>query len=509
MATISDTQTLRIPDSAEAIRDQLLTDVRLELRNVGITDPEASVAPKTDNYIWATAQANAGILQFAFIGQIRPSITPLFATGNDLERWRLALKLPVVQPTGATGRLTITVNGGASLTLTQGQQFTLPNGLRGQVTTTQTGLSDGSDVSVSMIDTGDKSNAVAGTIVRWVNPVFNLGSTARVSLNRPLVGGFDAETDSRKRERILNRLGNSPGGGNFGQLREIAFNALASVQNCFVYPALGGPSSTKVVVLKAFDAGRNDFSREFDESAAAFVRSKIQEIVSEGVDIPVTPVLDEQTSLAFGLTLPSSSLAGGNGSGWLDAVPWPQQASPGTPCTVSLTTSSKSITVTGCSAVAPIDGVTRVAWWSPQDMTFRVGLVTSHTGTGPSFLINLQDPFVDSTNTQVSIGDYISPPAERMADYRDKLLSLFEALAPGENTADVNRLPRAQRNPTVSDGGADSDITNAFATRFIRDFAEISDAEILSATKTTPTVPVSIDLQPNVLVPQHFGIYVQ
>jgi hypothetical protein len=448
MATLAATDTLRIPESAEEIRDQLLTDTRLELRNCGITDPEVSVAPFTDNYIWATAQANCGMMQYAAIGQVRPSITPLFSEGTDLERWRLALKLPVVEATGANGRITVTVNGGATINIPQAQQFVLPNGFRGEVTFTHSSVSDGSDVSVQMIDVGTATNAVAGTKVRWVNPPFNLANEGRVSINRPLTGGFDEETDARKRERVLNRLGNSPGGGNFGQLRELAFNALASVQGCFVYPALGGPGSVKVIITKGFDRDRNDYSREFDSSAANYVRSKIQETLSESIDIPVTTCADEDTDLALALDLPSSSLAGGGGSGWLDAVPWPAPSTP-TRVRVTAVTDSRTFTVDAVTSVAPVEGVTRIAWWSPSDRKFQVGIITNQTGSSGAWEVTVQDPFVDSTNTMIAAGDYISPAAERMVAYADTVLTLFEGLAPGENTNDANRLPRSQRNPTV------------------------------------------------------------
>jgi uncharacterized phage protein gp47/JayE len=510
MATLSSQDTVRIPSSAEEIRDQILTDVRLEARNVGITDPEASVAPGTDNHIWGTAQANAGMLQYAAIGDIRTAITPLNAIGADLERWRLALKLPVVQPTGANGKLTVTVNGGGSVTVSQGQQFILPNGLRGQASFTHTSVTDGSDVAVGMIDTGSATNTIAGTKVRWVNPPFNLATDARVSLNQPLTGGFDQETDSRKRERVLNRLGNSPGGGNFGQLRELAFNANAALQNAFVYPALGGPSSVKLVLTKAFDRDRNDFSRALDSTAATFIRAKVQETVSEGNDLVVNVAADQAADFALAVTLPASSLAGGAGTGWLDAVPWPAPASP-TKVTVTAVADSRHITIDAVTAIAPTAGVTRIAWWSKNDMRFRVGLITAYdpASVSGSWILTLQDPLVDSTNTTIAVGDFISPAAERLDDYAATLLDEFEALGPGENTADANRLPRAQRNPTVAEGGPPSDLTEAFKARFIREHAEISNAVISYAPTTTPTVPASVDDPPNVLVPRHFGVYVQ
>lgn len=510
MATVDAADTLRIPGSAEEIRAQILMDLRLEMRAVGITDPEASVAPYTDNWIWATGQANAGMLQYAAIADVRSAITPLNATGNDLERWRQAVKLPVVEPSGASGKLTVTVNGGGSVTVPQGQQFILPNGLRGQASFTHSGVTDGSDVAVGMIDKGSSTNTIAGTKVRWVNPPFNLATDARVSINRPLTGGFDSETEARKRERVLNRMGNSPGAGNFGQLRELAFNALASLQGAWVYPALGGPGSVKLVLAKGFDRDRNDFSRELDSSAAAFVRSEIQKTFSEGIDLPVNVAADEAADFAVALELPASSLSGGGGTGWLDAVPWPAPASP-TKVTVTAASDSRNITVDAVTAVAPIAGVTRIAWWSSQDMQFRTGLVVAvdPASVSGTWILTLQDPFVDSTNTTIAVGDYISPPAERMDAYASTMLDLFEVLAPGENTADANRLPRAQRNPTVADGGADSQITAAFVAKLIRDHDEISDAETSYAPLTIPTVPASVDDPPNVLVPRHFGIYVQ
>lgn len=508
MATLSVEQNVRIPETAEEIRDQILTDMRLEMRNGGLTDPEASVTPESDNYIWATAQANCGLLQYAAIGQVRPSITPLFAREGDLERWRLALRLPVVQPSGASGKVTVTVNGGATITVTANQQFVLPNGLRGIVPTTHVGVSDGSDVSVQMIDPGTRSNADADTTIRWVNPPFNLATQGRVSRNRPLTGGYDAESDARKRERVLNRLGNSPGGGNVGQLREIAFNALASVQACYVHPALGGPSSCKVVILKAYDRKRNDFSRAFDSSAATFVKNKIQEQTLEGADVVVTTAADESLDVALALELPASSLAGGNGTGWLDAVPWPAPATP-TRVRVTAVASSRQFTVDAVTAVAPIPGVTRLAWWSPQDCRFRVGLVTDQTGGSGAWVVTVQDPFVDSTNATIAVGDYVSPAAQNLEAYADSYLTLLEGLASGENTADANRLPRAQRNPTVADGGAESGIGTSFEGQMTRRHFEMSDCEIAYANLTAPTVPASVDDPPNVLVPRHLGIYPQ
>ncbi len=501
MSTLRQGQ-LFIPDSAAEVRDDLLTDFRLEAIAGGVANP--AVQPGTDNYFFFTAAANCGYLHYANFGIIRPAITPLGAEGDDLEAWRKALNLPVVYAVGASGKLTITVAAGVTVTIPSGTQFVLPSGKRGEVFPAAINVANGDDVSVRMLDKGSVTNTKAGTKVRFQNPPFNVATEARVSLNSPLTGGYDAETEPRLRERILNRMGNTPGGGNWGHVREIAFNALATVQDCYVFPALGGPASQKTVVIREFDFDNNDFTRAFSSAAVSIVENALHSNLPSEMQIKVSTVAEEDTNVALELDLPSSSLTGGNGLGWVDQAPWPPAGTG--PVAVTVAPSSTSVTVNAATTTSPVAGQTHVAWWSPQDQKFFTGLVVAVSGSTGAWVLTLAAPFVDSTGTGIAVGDYISPAAANLDGYRLTFLRLMGKLGAGENVSTTES--RRKRHPFVADGAPIS-ITNVFLADFLRSHTEIEDGDFLGVTVSTPSIPATIDDPPNVLVPHHFGVYVQ
>jgi len=497
---------LFIPGSAEEIRDDLLADFRLEAVKYSVIAP--AVTPGTDNWFFFTAVANAGLLQYSNIATIRPAITPLNATGEDLEEYRIALGLPVVQASPAAGKLTVTVSGVGSVTFSDGLQFLYPSGLRGKVSGTQLNVFDEQDVNVVAIDTGGGTNLESGMAVRWVNPPFNVATQARVSINGPLTGGFDSETEDRKRDRVLNRFQNTPGGGNWGQLREIAFNTLPSVKDAYVYPALGGSSSDKLTILKGFDRARNDYHRSFQLGAIALVRDAIHSQLSTGDEHVVGTGDELACDVTLLLELPSSALAGGNGLGWLDQYPWPPNGS-GTPVTVSATSGALNVTVHATTVVSPLPGQTHIMWWSRYDMKMRTSLVTTvdPSSTSGSWILTVDAPFVDSLGNVVAVGDFISPAATNAEKYGGTFIDLMESLGAGENTFDAQRLPRSARHPFVGDG-ADLSITNKFLTDFLAQHGEITDAALGYLPTPSPTTPSTVAANPRVLVPHHFGIQV-
>jgi hypothetical protein len=485
----------------------MLSDFRLAARSFSVNEP--GVQPGTDNWFFFTAVANAGMLQYANIATVRPSLTPIDSTGEDLERWRIALGLPVVEPSPSSGKLTVSADPGVSVTVPDGQQFVLPNGLRGRVAGAHIGVTDESEISAVCIDTGSQTNAESGTKVRFQNPPFGLKTEARVSTSSPLTGGFDEETEPRKRERVLNRLGNSPGGGNWGQLREIAFNALPSVQDCYVYPALGGPASEKTVVIREFDYDRNDFHRAMSDGAVAIVREEIQKKNSGSIEGVVDTVDEQSADVALFLELPASSLAGGNGLGWVDQSPWPPyNAGNSGRVTATAVTSATQITVSAVTTVSPIAGIHHITWWAPGDQKPRTVLITGKSGGTGAWVLTLETPLIDSDGTTVAVGDFISPAAVGMANYRETFLRLMGALGAGENvTPGSGDTPRRLRHPFISDG-AQIGITGKFLADFLRAHPEIEDGSFAYLPTVTPTVPGSVDDRPKVLVPRHFSVMV-
>lgn len=494
-----------VPSTQEQIRDAILADYRLTM--ILLTGQEPAVQPGTEMWCWATGHAGLAMLEFSNIELSRDAITPLNATGQDLENWRLALGLPEVKPSPSTGRIVVSVIGTSSLN--DGEPFTLPNGLRGKVSGTWAGLTEGSEVDVVTIDVGSAAVFDGGTIVRFVAPPLNINNAAMVSKSSPLRGGVDTENDDRKRTRVLNTLANKPGGGNWGQFRQVALDALASVQDCYVYPALGGPGSVKVVPVRDFDTTRNEFTRALSSGALNIVRTAIYNQMPDGIEIVVEASADQLLDATLLVTLPNSSQFGGNGNGWVDQAPWPPLVlADAGKVTVSGLASSTQITVAANTAVLPLTGQTHIMWWSPVDRKFRKFLVTALSGSTGAYVLTLDRPLVADDGTAVAVGDFICPAAVNSDAYGTSWVASMRALGPGENTADINRLPRALRHPYVADEDP-SAISFLTLKSFKGNMSEVTDLAFGYLSVTAPTVPVAVNLPVNVLVPRHFGIYVK
>ncbi len=457
------------------------------------------------------------MLQYANINIHAQNQNVLTATGDALDDIRKGYGLPVVLPSGSTGKVVVTVTGGGSISISDGTQATLPNGKRIQVSGTHTSVSDQDEVSVAAIDTGDDTNLGAGQIVRFVSPPLNLETNARVSANQPLTGGRDTEDDERKRERILNRLGNPPLGGNWSHKIEVALNALASVQMAFVYPALGGPASERIVPVKDINPEQGDFSRVLSTDAMEIIRSAMQEEFGADDETVVEPPVEETTDVALSITIPDSSASGGDGTGWQNSTIWPPLDGGDTRVEVSVVTANNDITVNASTSTAPVANVTRIALWKSTDQKFFPRLVTAVSGSSGAWRLTLDRPVVDSQGNGPAVNDFVSPDAVHIESYGRTWREVMRRLGPGENTSDGNRLPRSllhpyptrslQLNSGVSVGRWLSDLTIKQLEDMSDAHAEITDIAWSYRSVTTPTVPGSVATAARILVPGQFGVY--
>lgn len=496
------------PANADELKGQFLRDIRLGAIDAGVEEPPTT--PGTDWDMLATAVANLCLLGFANVNASEADANVLTATGQALDDIRKAEGLPEVGAEGASGKIVVSVSG--TVTVTDGQAFTIPNGLRGHIVGTHVNPADQDELAAQMDDTGASSNLAAGEIVRFTSPPVNLAVEAKVSVGEPLTGGTEPEDDERKRDRILNVRQNRPAGGNWAHIRKIALEALGSVQECYVYPALGGPGSCKVVPVKDFDLESDDFSRVLSSTALDVVRLAIQTNLPNPQEIVVTAAANESCDVTLKLTIPDSSLSGGNGKGWTDPQPWPILEVAETSVRISSTTAGgDGITVTAATTTAPIAGQTHIAWWSQVDRKFYIALIISVGGGTGAWVLGLDRPLVGKTGAGPVTGgtaDYICPASEQLANYGDAWVGIFRELGPGENTADANRLPRAKRHPFITDEDPTS-LTAVVLRRLTDKFPEITDHEYVLRSPSTPTVPASVSTAPNVLVPRRFAIYKQ
>lgn len=494
---------IAIPTPLE-LQDQFLRDIRLGAIDAGLAEPPTQ--PGTDWFLLGTANANLALIGLANIAIAEDDSNVLTATGPALDKIREAEGLPVVAASGSSGKIVPTISG--LTTILNGSQLLLPNGLRIKVVGNYVNPSNGDEINVTAIDTGTGTNLPAGAVVRFVSAPVNVNVAAKVSAGEPLTGGTDNETDRRKRARILNVRQNKPAGNNWAHLRQLVLDELGNVQDVYVYPALGGPSSQKIVPVKDFDFDSFDFSRAPSSTALQAIRALLHSQAGIGDETIIQAPVNQAVAFSIVVTLPSSSLSGGNGLGWTDQAPWPPLVG-GDNGKVTITAvgaSNDQLTLSAVTATAPVDGQTTIAWWSTADRKFYTAMVLSHSGGTTAWVVNLDHPLVGRNGIGPQTGDYVSPAAHGLDGYGSAWVDLFRALGPGEATSDVNRIPRALRHPFVADEDPAS-VTTTSLLKLVDKFPEITAIAFGTAAVTTPTVPADTTVAVNILVPGNFGVY--
>lgn len=494
------------PGTPAELRSQMLRDLRLGAIEDGISDPP--VEPGTDWYGLADSTSRICFIGISN-GNIRDdAANVLTATRKNLEDLRERFGVEKQLPSGSTGAVVIGIVG--STTINEGQQLLLPNGLRLAVVGNYINPSDQSEIAVRAIDVGEETNLGGGELVRFAStPPINVKTEAYVSKSAPLTGGISEESDERKRRRILNKLRNVPGGGNWAHVRKIANDTDGSIDDCFVYPALGGPGTFLAVPVRPMNAALKQFTRAPSAGQIQRIRAALFAEFADAVNVKLRAPTDQTVDFGVEIQIPDSSLSGGNGQGWVDGTPWPQleAADAGR---VSITTpalNGRQITVTAATAVAPVPLVTNVSWWSTNDGRFYTSLVTAVGGSSGAWVLTLQKPFVDSDGDPCVAGEFISPAAVNIARYGDTWLSLFGGLGPGEMLSSADsRRPRSSRHPYVSREWP-SDWADALLRRLADNHSEITSWSREYASATSPTIPATVDDSPNILVPGNVGFY--
>ena len=496
-----------VPGRAGEVRDQVLRDLRLGAIDTGIvSDP--NTAEGSDYFLLATALENWALLSLQNVALSADDMNVLRASGVALDDIRKAEGLPEIVPSKSTGRIRIETTG--ATTILDGQVFIYPNGQQGEVVGTWVNPANNSEIDARSVGTGSLTRLKAGEKVRFSPAPVNVVTEAVVSRNAPLTGGTDAETDDRKRARILNVRRNRPAGGNWAHIRQLILDNMPGIQDVYVYPALGGPGSTLVVPIRDYDSDIDDFSRVVSSVDLQRAGQLVWAELPTEINAYFRAAAEEDVDATILLTIPDSATSGGNGLGWLDEEPWPPLVG-GDSNTVAISAVNAAynvITIDAGTTTSPTAGQTNVSWWSPTDLRFYTSLVTSVSGSSGAWVVTLDKPFVGKTGQGAAIGDYISPAAQNVDGYGQTWVKLMRSLGPGEMTTDTGRLPRAMRHPFITDEDPCAITNTAFAS-FKNAWPEITNIEYGYRSLSTPTVPASVDLAPNVLAPRRFAIYKQ
>ena len=479
--------------TSDQYRDDFLRSVSNGLQLIaGIQNPNVSYG--TDHYIIGTAIGK--LAELASYNAIVAADAQMAdtAVGEDLYRIAKIYDLALKPAGGSAGSLVLTSSNTAAVS--SGQQLIDPTGLRYQVAVGGS-YADSDQILITSIDTGSGTNIAAGTSLRWVSPPAFVAPTALVATGG-MTGGVDAEDDEGLRARLLERLRNPAGGGNWSQFAKAAESSSTAVQKAFVYPAYNGPSTVMVAVVTA--PTKTNKNRNVNSLIVnGTVKPAVQSIVFEGVEIMVTTVQNQTTDVAIGLALPASASTSppGPGGGWLDGTPWPDS----TPnSAVYAMTDNQHLTVYSISA--PLAGVSRFIYIDSNWNIYHRKVVSYVPGP----LSNLWTITVDSPCPGIQVGDWISPDAVNMDTYVAGLLNVFGKLGPGEITTNASLLPYAYRRPYTSTDWR-SDIGPSIL-KFISNLgAEILDVRYLVASSTSPSIPTLVTDGPKILVPRHVGFY--
>lgn len=499
------TFTVKDPDT---IRDDGLRTLRAGLIARGIPSP--NVGPDSDFYAEFTAFANELAVVEANAVIKSDATMPDTATGEDLINWLASRGLAPRPAGGSTGPITFSASA-ASLVAT-GAALVDGAGLRYEVTVGGT-YSDGDTIPIKSISLGEATNLEEGSALRWqVAPPFS-APTCVVGVGG-LINGVDAEDEEAARARLMARLQNSPGGGNWQQVAEIAEAASPVVEKAFVYPAVQGPSTVHIAVTAAPTA-TNKSRVVATPTMTGTIVPYIAGQLAEHAYVRTTTVQDNEADVAIAVTLPEASSASppGPGGGWLDGTPWPSvDGTSYFKVAVTSVTSTTEFTVD--ARTAPVANVARIAWFSPDEWKLYTATVTAFSGTAGAYVITIDTPFVG-----IDTGDLIFPQSVNQATYMAALLAAFRLMGPGEKTGSGSALVRGFRHPApvtawpsslgphilraLTDAGEEVE-----STQFLWRYSVAAAASISGASGVLyPKIPSSIDDGPWQFVPRNLAIY--
>lgn len=497
-----------------ALRDQILQDWRLELRQQ--INPETgqvwsedeinrAIAPGSRWWIEANALDQAGLaLQqqgLTLADQVRIDRANTVWL-RDYHGWMWGLSyLPAAPGFGpATGSATPGTIYFGSTTIGDPNAFVVSDPLGQRYQCYQTFTTPGSGIvtlNFLAIDTGSKTNIPAGTIL---TPSANVpgGNQGAFVSTEDFTGGVDNETDAEFARRLLDYIRNKQSAGNRAQMRAWARAASSSIEDGFIFPCAMYAGSTVVAITQKRGTTVGPLARVPNlavlSAATAYLTPPGSLEVPAHVMILVTTVNAVPTNLEMLLSMPTNSP-----SGWRDPKPWPVRDTNG-----AKVTSVVSATVFRMNAdSAPPVATPKIMHWDVQTSKFVTVNVTGWTSVGGGIY-----EITHQSGPVLQVGDYVSPLVGRADTVASAVQSYFDGIGPGEIVApDDDLAHRAYRYPLPTEEypfRVGNSVLNSLSEAL---FPLVSDSTLAFQSQTSPAVPVDPTLGPNMLTLGGIGIY--
>jgi hypothetical protein len=479
---------LNLP-SSDDLSLQFTEDIQLGCLEFGLDVPP--VGKGTHFGLTATGAGNIGSVLIANQQLIDQDINPLTATGAALEDIRISDGLAEKPPVAARLLLTATVQGVA--TIPAGLAWQGPGGVRGTVDTLVTGNSQDVTVYTTVTDAGSAGNLDVGAYVNFINAPLNVQTQAIVTA--VLSEGADVESDEDKRDRIMLARQNPPAGGNWSQLVEVALATETNADGVAVYPALGGPGGTKVILWRT--NATTPQSRHVDQAGIdAVINAFDLAFPREAQSIVVDTCINNLVHVWY-----EAELAQSGGAYWVDGLSaWPEYPY----ALASLGGASYSLTSEGIgNATALTASETRtIAAWDSVNSTFIQATITAVSGTSPG-------PYtVTVSGTAANLNGMIACPwAPNINGYASEVLAAMALMGPGEYLASTHaRFPRSHRRPEPN--VSDPYVLNAVQSAAVQAAFPSEILQLLFAlTSASPTLPANAAGKPRILVPLSIAFY--
>jgi uncharacterized phage protein gp47/JayE len=480
----------------------------------GVENP--NVTTGSDHYVYARALALNLAPAYQNLAIMADQQMPDSATGDDLVRQMDIYGIEVPAAAGATGNIVFAAS--ASSLVPTGKQLIDEIGQVYEVVTGGT-YDDEDEIPIRGVSTGVATEHVEGDALQWVGGAPGFADTVALVAPGGLTNGSDEANDSSNRSLLYSHLRNPPGGGNWMQVIAWAKEASPAVYSAFVYPALNGPATVGLCVLGKLSYDGSQFVRHVAESERASVDTYVSAQLDARAHVHLTtqtPKFDEGATLevdvAIGLSLPAAIGAGGPGGGWVNAVPWPVLLGTATYVYVDVVTDSTHLTLssddagTTPSALNLVDGVTEIAWFSPQawvdgDDCIKTSTVIAHGGTTGALTVTLSEPLAG-----VQVDDMIFPSCEHAEEYAQAFIAAMGNMGPGQWYPNLALVPQAARQPLVV-RQQPSDMVSSLLKSVSDTGEEVEDIAYLYRSDTAPPAPGSTTNSPIVIVPSGLGFF--
>lgn len=494
---------MTVPINAQAYTPTFEDLVAIYLRTIKLGMFRRGLVANTleGSEYWYRARALAGQIAPVFANNKLSvlAMDPLRAQGDDLINFAAVFGVKKRAAAAAVGLLVVSVTGTGTVAIPAAYQATASDGRKYQ-TTSASSVANGATVEVKATVGGIATNKPVGAGLTWDSATVGLLGRTSIVGGNGIVGGVDEDTVEVVRTRLINRL-SAPGyGGNWSDVKTQAENASASISAAYVYPAIQGPGSYGIAIV------RNTGDRTLASSVVSLASDTVAAYMPGSTRLNATTVTPDYLDVILSARLALPVIGGGAGGGWRDSTPWPNAASGAVKIT-SYGLSGGIYTATTDAVV--LNGLavgSRIGVWSFANQKMREYTVASVVLAG-TYKLTVVGGFVeDCTNAYVSAG------AERLVDYSATFAASFLALGPGEKSVDVNIVPRASRRPST-DVADPATCGSLLTSKVTAAFSEVQSLDYLkryttntTTTQTDPTVSVLASDPPHILVLKQFAI---